>query len=138
MLGYFEIEPGSQGYIAGVPVCADYCDRWFTACQNDLTCVEDWLADFHFDEHGYNSCPENSNCITFAEMYGDAEGLCNRMWGTAFHYSTDSENCTVMMFDSSIGNPNTRLTFPSSELATTLPATALLLTLSVFAAALKL
>jgi len=120
MLGHFEIPLGS-GYIAGVPVCASYCDRWFEACKDDLTCVEDWLADFSFAANGSNSCPANSNCTTFKERYGDAEGMCNRMWGSAFVYSTDTSNCTVMKFDSETANPNFLLSFPAP--ASTTPTT---------------
>ena len=112
MLGYFEI--GKTGYIQNVPVCADYCNTWFDACKDDVTCVEDWLADFDFAENGNNSCPANSTCITFREMYGNGEGLCNRMWGNAFYYSTDTDNCTVMAFDNTMPNPNYKLTLPAS------------------------
>ena len=45
-------------------------------------------------------------------MYGSGEGLCNKMWGEAFYYSSDTDNCTVMAFNSSMVNPNIRLTFP--------------------------
>lgn len=112
MLGHFQIN--MTGYIQHVPVCASYCDDWFEACQDDLTCVENWLEDFDFAINGDNSCPANSTCVTFREMYGNAEGLCNRMWGNAFYYSNDVDNCTVMAFDNTMGNPNYRLTFPSS------------------------
>ncbi len=114
MLGHFETSPGS-GYIANVPVCASYCDRWFQACKDDLTCVENWLVDFDFAANGNNSCPVNSTCMTFSERYGNAEGLCNKMWGNAFIYSRDETNCTVMSFDSSRSNPNFQLSFPTAH-----------------------
>ena len=103
MLGYFET--GNTGFIAGVPVCADYCNDWFEACRNDYTCVENWLEDYHYEEFGANMCPNGSSCVTFEEMYGNGEGLCNRMWGRAFFYET-SDNCTVMSFDPDGNNPN--------------------------------
>ena len=34
------------------------------------------------------------------------------MWGEAFYYSSDTDNCTVMIFDSGMINPNIQLTFP--------------------------
>ena len=34
--------------VENVPVCADYCDFWFGACQNDLICVENWLDPANF------------------------------------------------------------------------------------------
>ena len=110
MLAYFQV--GTTGYIQNVPVCADYCDAWFEACKDDLTCVENWLRDFTKDANGTNICPINSSCITFEEMYSSGEGLCNKMWGKAFYYSSNTDNCTVMMFDDSMVNPNTRLSFP--------------------------
>ena len=110
MLGYFQI--GMTGHIQNVPVCADYCDAWFEACKDDLTCVENWLHDFAKDVNGANICPVNSSCITYEEMYGSGEGLCNKMWGEAFYYSNDIDNCTVMAFNSSMVNPNIRLTLP--------------------------
>ena len=109
MLGYFQI--GMTGYIQNVPVCSSYCDAWFDACKDDLTCVENWLEDFDFAQNGNNSCPVNSTCVTFREMYGNGEGLCNRMWGSAFFYSNDTDNCTVMVFDNSMDNPNYQLSF---------------------------
>ncbi len=114
MLWYFRI-PSTAGYISGVPVCASYCDRWFDACKTDLTCVEDWLADFDYALDGANSCPDNSSCVTFEERYGNGEGLCNRMWGSAFVYSTDEDNCTVMAFDNTNGNPNYQLSFSTDN-----------------------
>ena len=110
MLGHFQI--GMTGYIRNVPVCASYCDAWFEACRDDLTCAENWLRDFAKDANGTNICVKNSSCITFQEMYGNGEGLCNKMWGEAFYYSSDTDNCTVMIFDSGMINPNIQLTFP--------------------------
>ena len=111
MLGHFEI--GMTGYIQGVPVCAEYCDAWFNACKGDTTCAENWLEDFDFAADGTNTCPNNSQCVTFQEMYGSSQGLCNRMWSSAFYYETNTANCTVMRFNSSQPNPNFQLTFPS-------------------------
>lgn len=117
MLGYFQID--ASGYISHVPVCASYCERWFAACRTDLTCVADWLADFDYAVNGNNSCPANSTCTTFEQQYGDARGLCNRMWGDAFFYSEDEDNCTVMAFTGP--NPNFQLTFPATVMASTGP-----------------
>lgn len=114
MLWYFRI-PSTSGYIKGAPVCASYCNRWFDACKDDYTCVENWLEDFDYALDGANSCPANSSCMTFRDMYGNGEGLCNRMWGEAFVYSEDESNCTVMVFNSSSSNPNYRLSFPSGD-----------------------
>ena len=110
MLGHFETGPGT-GYISNVPVCASYCDRWFEACKNDLTCVDNWLEDFDYAANGQNLCPPEASCLSFKERYKDARGLCNRMWGNAFFYSEDEVNCTVMAFDPANSNPNFQLSF---------------------------
>ena len=125
MLGYFQID--MTGYIQSVPVCADYCDAWFEACKDDLTCVEDWLADFDFAEDGNNSCPANATCTTFRERYKNGEGLCNKMWGKAFYYSTNTDNCTVMTFNNTRTNPNYKLTFPHSDSTSTVMCGSVLL-----------
>ena len=117
MLGYFEFR--KTGYIQNVPVCADYCNAWFDACKDDLTCVENWLHGYAKDQDGNNICPVNSTCITFQEMYSSGEGLCNKMWGEAFYYSTDTDNCTVMAFNNSMINPNIRLSFPKISTSST-------------------
>ncbi|CAH1773994.1 unnamed protein product [Owenia fusiformis] len=113
---FYQCEPGlrkfrhdgpKDGRITKVPVCKSYCDDWFNACKDDMTCVENWMEDFDYTK-GENHCPADSTCKTFADMYGNAEGLCNKMWGHAFTYSTDSSNCMVMSFDPTNGNPNAK------------------------------
>ena len=37
-------------------------------------------------------------------MYGNAQGLCEKMWGTSFVYDEDDENCMVLTFAGK--NPN--------------------------------
>ena len=111
MLGHFEID--NTGYISHVPICASYCNLWFDACRTDRTCVVDWLADFDYTLDGNNTCPADSTCRTFEEVYGDGEGLCNLMWGDAFFFSEDVDNCTVMAFDNAMPNPNFQLSFPN-------------------------
>ena len=113
MLGRFKVAAIND--IENVPVCADCCGAWFNACQNDSTCVESWLEELNFAPDMSNSCPAGSTCRTFREVYGSGEGLCNRMWGTAYRYSTDTDNCTVMAFDNSLLNPNFKLMFLAAE-----------------------
>lgn len=114
MLGYFQTGPGASTQLLNVPVCANYCDDWFEACKNDTTCVENW-SDFVYDDNSSaNSCPQDSMCRTFQEIYGDSKGLCDRIWGDEYFYSTNMDNCTVMSFDNRMLNPNFKLTFPRS------------------------
>ena len=114
MLGHFRNVAIDN--VENVPVCEDYCDEWFGAYQDDLTCVENWLDPANFAPEMSNSCPAGlATCRTFREVYGSGEGLCNRMWGTAYRNSTNSDNCTVMAFDISRLNPNFKLKFPDSS-----------------------
>ena len=114
ILGHFQV--GMSTAIRGVPVCSDYCNNWFDACKDDMTCVEHWLEDFVFDQGFTNRCPSNpdTSCRTFRQEYGNGEGLCNQIWGNSIFYSDDNDNCTVMSFDSNLPNPNFKLLFPRS------------------------
>ena len=111
MLGYFQT--ATDGNIQNVPICAEYCDAWFEACQDDFTCFENWLEEYD-PSLGITSCPANYNCRTFREVYRDGRGLCDTIWGTVYAYSTDVDNCTVMAFNNTMPNPNYKLTFPRS------------------------
>ena len=112
MLGYFLADPNVQS----VPVCAGYCDSWFEACKDDLTCFDNWEEAYTNASGMPNHCPEDSLsfCRKFSEVFADGKELCNRMWGTSYSYSTDMDNCTVMAFDNNMTNPNYRLMFPRS------------------------
>lgn len=50
-----------------VPICSKYCDDWFEACKDDMTCAQDWLNGFNFTSNVY-SCPTSSTCRTFSEV----------------------------------------------------------------------
>ena len=141
ILGHFQV--GMSAAIGNVPVCADYCNKWFDACRDDMTCVNHWLEDFAFDAGFQNQCPRDptTSCRTFQVEYSDGRGLCNQIWGNSIFYSEDSDNCTVMAFDSSMPNPNFKLTFPRSgslsvvKLSSTMIHGVALLMLLVMAAA---
>ncbi|KAK3596055.1 hypothetical protein CHS0354_032584 [Potamilus streckersoni] len=113
---FYQCEPNVVKWIApsndtfvNVPICASYCDAWFDACKNDLTCALNWLTDYdRYPDHGLNKCAVNRPCITFAEMFHNGTGLCNQMWGDAFRYETSS-NCMVMDFDQNGPNPNNKV-----------------------------
>lgn len=106
-------------YIQGVPVCSNYCDSWFEACKNDSTCFDNFEEAYINASGMPNNC-RSSQCRTFREIFVNSKGLCDRLWGPVYKYSTDLNNCTVMEFDSGMPNPNTKLTFPSSGSLSTL------------------
>ena len=109
----------NSGELMSVPVCADYCDAWFEACKDDLTCVENYVEmGFHNLSIDYtSSCPQNSTCRTYRVVYRDGRGLCNKIWGSEYAYSTDRDNCTVMAFKLTTAWPIPTLSLRSYEAA---------------------
>ena len=69
ILGHFQV--GMSAAIGNVPVCADYCNKWFDVCRDDMTCVKHWLEDFMFDEGFQNQYPRDptTSYRTFREEY---------------------------------------------------------------------
>lgn len=78
--------------IKHVPVCGDYCNDWYKACENDQTCVANWYH-INYTDVAQN-CPKSSTCKTFKQMYGSGEQLCNKMWGESFRYVDSKCPCT--------------------------------------------
>lgn len=89
------------------PVCSGYCDAWFDACKDDMTCAKNWLTDFEL-KNWTNSCKNTSKCETFAEVYEDGRGLCQGMWGESFKYTQLGSPCLQMNF-SGPRNPNNQV-----------------------------
>eukprot|EP00058_Branchiostoma_floridae_P024149 XP_002609639.1 hypothetical protein BRAFLDRAFT_123559 [Branchiostoma floridae] len=85
---------------SAIPVCASFCDRWFSACRNDVTCVANWRSDWDMDDNNRNNCPEGSSCKTFDEMYGDAQTLCETFFGSEFQYNS-TDKCVDIPLHSS-------------------------------------
>ncbi|XP_031564630.1 folate receptor gamma-like [Actinia tenebrosa] len=121
---FFQCEPNlikwhiGKAKIREVPICRSFCHDWFEACKYDKTCVADW-GEFNYTSGSY-ICPLNSKCQTFAEVYGDGKGLCNKMWGSSFKQE-ESSNCMVMRFDGP-GNPNDKVTKPVQLGSTLIPS----------------
>ncbi len=44
--------------LANLPVCREFCDAWFEACADDMTCVKNWITDWN-NVDGQNLCPNN-------------------------------------------------------------------------------
>ena len=122
-MNYQECNFGCDPYLTGVinsyyngdpsfsaiPVCANYCNEWFDACKDDLTCVTNW--EIWPTTNGQYSCPAGSNCTTFASRYVNGSGLCNLMWGNVYTYSTDENTCKTFNFYGK--NPNAPKMTPS-------------------------
>ena len=83
-VGYFK--GAYKGSFTGVPVCSTFCNAWFDACKSDQTCAKNWITGFDLNAYKENKCKPTSTCKTFSEVYGNAEGLCQEMWGASFKY----------------------------------------------------
>nr|XP_056700763.1 riboflavin-binding protein-like [Euleptes europaea] len=77
--------------IESVPICQQFCDGWYEACKNDLTCVSNWLTDWETDEKGENNC--KNECIPYSQMYSNGTDMCESMWGNSLKVSESSCRC---------------------------------------------
>ncbi|XP_039199330.1 retbindin [Crotalus tigris] len=78
--------------LMAVPLCQSFCDQWYNACREDLTCPGNWPGGA--DEH---NCSQE--CQSFGQMYKDGKELCENIWDDAFIVSTDL--CQCLMLDAS-------------------------------------
>ncbi|XP_066271707.1 uncharacterized protein [Branchiostoma lanceolatum] len=88
---------GHKYAVQNVPICSSFCDDFFDACRDDLTCVESKLTDWYFMPGRINNCRPDSQCRTFAEVYGDGRGLCNNIWSDTYVYTEDQDTCINFM-----------------------------------------
>lgn len=95
--------PSYPSAILNAPVCADFCDGWFDACKNDLTCAKNWITDFKMTGDGTNSCKQR--CQSFSNFFRDGKELCEVMWGSSFVYK--KTDCLQLNFTAP--NPNDKL-----------------------------
>ncbi|XP_061488830.1 riboflavin-binding protein-like [Rhineura floridana] len=80
--------------IVSVPMCQNFCNDWYEACKNDLTCVNNWLTDWEIDEKGENHC--KNECIPYREMYANGTDICESMWGDSLKVSDSPCLCLQM------------------------------------------
>ena len=93
-----------------INLCGSYCDAWFEACKNELTCSSNWQTWFIDPAQGYvcNATPVGAPmqpCKTIGETFGNGRGLCGvnpkasngtqGMWGTTYSYAADNKNWCV-------------------------------------------
>ncbi|MGH0185301.1 UNVERIFIED_CONTAM: hypothetical protein FKN15_017329 [Acipenser sinensis] len=63
--------PSRPAAIQAVPLCLRFCQQWFDACKDDLTCARNWMRDTPA-----NNC--TGNCVTFQQLprrFYTAEGF---------------------------------------------------------------
>ena len=56
--------------LANLPICYDYCDSWFLACAEDLTCAKNWITDWIYID-GINVCKPDAQCSTYRYNFDD-------------------------------------------------------------------
>lgn len=106
---YFWKNPDYPSAIMKAPVCASFCNGWFDACKDDLTCAKNWITDFNKTETGVNTCKKP--CKNFSDYFTNGKDLCESMWGTSFVYK--ETDCLQMNFTGP--NPNDDLVKRLSE-----------------------
>ena len=115
--------PNDTKAFINAPVCSGYCDSWYEACKDDLTCAKNWGSGFNYTSDGHNKCKRN--CSTFKETYTNGKDLCESMWGSSFKYTEDQDRCLHFRYNAS-HNPNKDVVqkiFGHPESPTTTPAT---------------
>lgn len=96
--------PNYQSAILKAPICASFCDGWFEACKEDLTCAGNWISGFNTSRDGSNTCKDP--CRNFSDYYVSGKDLCESMWGTlSFVYK--ETDCLQLNFTDP--NPNDNL-----------------------------
>ncbi|XP_078609164.1 folate receptor gamma-like [Branchiostoma floridae x Branchiostoma japonicum] len=91
---------------AGVPLCATDCNRWWTACKDDMTCSGNWGVSWNWTS-GQNTCPQGAECRTFQDYFGTPSNFCRNIWNGSFEVVDDSAPCFTQWFNGT--NPNDRV-----------------------------
>lgn len=93
-----------------IRLCGSYCDAWFEACKNELTCSSNWQTWVFDPAQGYvcnasAAAPPMQACKTIGETFVNGQGLCGLnpkapggalgMWGTTYSYAADNLNWCV-------------------------------------------
>lgn len=112
--------PSYKAGFLGAPLCAGFCDSWFDACKDDLTCADNWLTGFDTTSSGANQC--KSPCKKFSEYYTNGAGLCSKQWGSSFKYTNATGECLNLDFTPG-NNPNDALVENMFGKSTAMPAT---------------
>lgn len=96
---YWE-NPDFPSAIKKAPICASFCDEWYDACRDDLTCGRNWLTDFNVSADGVNTCKQP--CRNFSAYFTNGKDLCEGKWGQTFVYKENDVDCLKM----NITSPN--------------------------------
>ncbi|MBN3305794.1 RBP protein, partial [Amia calva] len=80
--------PHRPAALQGVPLCQSFCQDWFEACREDLTCARNWVSDWEWSPQG-NNC--TGKCVPYQQMYKDGRELCESMWEDSFRMVEEGE-----------------------------------------------
>lgn len=93
--------------ILNVPLCASDCDAWFKACENELTCSDNW-NNWKWTKQG-NMCIKRE-CKTFKAHFKDSRNFCTNIFDRSFQYTvgTPGKDCLSLWPDVNVNgsNPN--------------------------------
>lgn len=67
--------------LLNVPLCHSFCDQWYKACKNDLTCTRRWNYGLKSNATQTNC---TSECIPYSKMYKNGKDLCESADGDSF------------------------------------------------------
>ncbi|XP_029843961.2 folate receptor gamma isoform X2 [Ixodes scapularis] len=119
-LCFYECEPNIGPWVVKVkrklsrerffeaPLCESDCNTWWQDCRFEYACTPNWPRGFKFGG-GKNSCPKDSKCVPFHEMYKNASDFCSQVWDHSWRVVPDDRPCMRLWFDGSMGNPNKRV-----------------------------
>lgn len=82
---WFWKNPKYQIAFINAPLCSSFCDSWFEACKDDLTCAKNWLTDFNMAT-APSTCKTNSSCAPMGKYYTSGQDMCENIWGKSFTY----------------------------------------------------
>ena len=72
--------------------------------------MKDVISGYNKSVDYVSKCPTNKPCITYEEMYGSGENLCNEMWGSSYKYTEkNGNNCMKFWFLPGSENPNAQV-----------------------------
>ncbi|XP_051898201.1 riboflavin-binding protein-like [Pristis pectinata] len=84
--------PTLSNHLLNVPLCHSFCDQWYKACKNDLTCTRNWNSGLKSSNATQTNC--TSECIPYSKMYRNGRDLCESTDGDSF--KVRSCNCLNM------------------------------------------
>ncbi|XP_005107989.2 folate receptor beta [Aplysia californica] len=88
-----------------VPICKSDCENWWEACHDDYTCLDNWATGFDWSS-GINTCPQESSCRPFHQVYSNSSDFCQTLMGGSFRVADNEQDCFYLWFDPTYGNPN--------------------------------